>query len=185
MVAFRFKLFFMIEIVTPAFVLDREPRRELDSRATLYTKAMGLIEGYAKSARKTTSKLGSHLEPLEYVTVRIFKKVNFQITDALGQGSLPRTRRTIQLLQCLRAYLAPEEPDQFLWEFFIALQAGRDVALKSLLAHWGFDSKATTCHACNRAGPRYFSAHAFFICHRCVGANPAALIDYRNPLRQP
>jgi recombinational DNA repair protein (RecF pathway) len=175
----------MIEIVTRAFILDKEPHRELDSRVTLYTEALGLIEGNATSTRKSTSKLGSHLEPLGYSTVRILKKNNFQIADALSHGSLPRTRKLVHLLQCLKAYISFEEPDQLLWEFFVALHAKQDISLKTLLTNWGFNPEEATCHLCSRTKPRYFSAHAFFICRRCAGTNSVTLVDYLTPFHLP
>jgi len=71
------------EFFTEAIVLDREELGEFDSRIFLYTKILGKVAARAQSARKITSKLSAHIEPLNLVNARLVYGKNFQLVDAL------------------------------------------------------------------------------------------------------
>ena len=69
----------MREYSTEGVVLDRVSSREADLRVTLYTRDLGKIIAKVKSGRAITSKLAPHLEPLNFVRLRIIEKNGFQV----------------------------------------------------------------------------------------------------------
>ena len=79
----------MIEQVTEAVVLDKEFTYDAHVRVHLFTKECGKIVAKATSARKITSKLGPHLEPLLVSTVRYVQQRGLpQLIDALRVSRL-------------------------------------------------------------------------------------------------
>ena len=77
------KIRVMVEYFTEALVLDKEDSGDLDARIILYTEDLGKITAKAKSVKRITSKLNGHLEPLNFIQVRLVEKNGFQIVDAL------------------------------------------------------------------------------------------------------
>ena len=103
----------MEEYFTEALVLDKEPIGESDSLISLYTKELGKITARAISIRKITSKLSSHLEPLNFVDARLVHKNRFQVVDALKTGRL--NSKAIGTLHLIKDLSGEGEPDRDLW----------------------------------------------------------------------
>lgn len=170
----------MYEVMTDAIVLEKQDLREQDSRVFLYTKDFGKIVAKATSSRKITSKLAAHLEPLNYVTVRLISKGDafegrgFQVADALLLHQMRHSDAGFMraLLQAANAVnlLVPEAVrDNDLW---LRLHAMREqkagVAADELLRFFGFDPEFAECEFCRRTIPNYFfPKNHFFICHIC------------------
>lgn len=152
----------MLEIVTEAIVLDKEWQGEQDARTHLFTKDLGRVLAKATSARKITSKLNPHLEPLNRVIVRLVQKNHLpQLVDAVRSERLP-----IVMLAPLRAVkeLAAEyEQDAELWAAF-----HQRAPLKDVLRILGYDPRFAQCEECG-APPMHFSfTHHAFVCDRCL-----------------
>jgi len=148
----------MQEYVTDAIVLKKDPLGDLDGRYTLFTKRFGKIVAKAKSSRKITSKLASHLEPGTVTKVRFIETKGTQLIDALksGQVSLP-----IGDLQLLSQIVPDAEPEPALWE----LLAGGGFAWAPALAILGWDPEGAECVTCGEKRPRYFYiTHQEFYC---------------------
>ncbi len=153
----------MFQVVTDAIVLDKEFTYDAHVRVHLFTKECGKIVGKATSARKITSKLGAHLEPLALSAVQFVQKNHLpQITDALAKRRLPP--EAMPVLRMVRM-LAPEyEPDQELW----ALLAGESPSPSRVLAVLGYDPLFASCEWCGKP-PSHFSLKTlFFVCAGCV-----------------
>ena len=125
----------MQEYVTDAIVLKKDPLGDLDGRYTLFTKRFGKIIAKAKSSRKITSKLASHLEPGIVTKVRLIETKGTKLIDALKSG---RVALPLGELQLLNQIIPDAEPEPALWE----LLAGGAFAWTPALAILGWDRKA-------------------------------------------
>lgn len=154
----------MLEQVTDAVVLDKEFTYDAHVRVHLFTKECGKIMAKATSARKITSKLGPHLEPLCISTIQFVQKNHLpQLTDAYRKDMLPHA--SLPALRMVRA-LAPEfEPDPELW----ALLAGGSADPRGVLAVLGYDPLFASCEWCG-GPPAHFSLKTIlFVCSSCIG----------------
>ncbi len=139
----------MQEYVTDAIVLRKDPLGDLDGRYTLFTKRFGKLVAKAKSSRKITSKLASHLEPGTLTKVRFIETKGTQLIDALKSGniSLP-----IGELYLLNQIVPDAEPEPALWDL---LTRGA-FAWAPALAIMGWDPEGAECVMCGAKKPRYF-----------------------------
>jgi DNA repair protein RecO len=182
----------MLEIITEAIVLDKEASSEYDSRIFLYTKELGKVAANATSARKITSKLAPHLEPLNRINARLVSRRNdydgrFRLADALLISSAGECEKNHERLKMvLRSFdfinrIIPEgAPDAELWDFLRGILTGEmDCGIKDTLKFLGFDTDFAHCSLCNKTKPEffYFKNH-FFICRRCVFASQISDKDY-------
>lgn len=104
----------MAEYFTEALVLDKQDLGELDARVFLFTEKLGKVRAKITSARKITSKLSSHLEPLNWIKVRLVERKNdFQVADALRIGKFPDTE--IAGLELIKELGAENQPEPHLW----------------------------------------------------------------------
>jgi len=152
----------MEEYFTEALVLDKEPIGEADSLVTLYTKELGKITARAISVRKITSKLASHLEPLNFVNARLVHKNRFQVVDALKTDRLnPDALGTLHLIKDISG---EGEPDLDLWNL---LKKGNFEG-KLILATLGFDSQFACCSYCGVNHPSHFlTGDLEYSCQAC------------------
>src|SRR3989338_5393108 len=103
------------EYYTQALVLAKEPTGESDSQVFLYTSDLGLVIAKAVGARKIVSKLAGHLEPPNFIAVRLFQKIPFQIVDALKISTLPKGKNWASILDIIKQLTAEGQPDPELW----------------------------------------------------------------------
>ena len=80
---------------------------EADSLITFYTKDFGKVVAKAKGAKRIVSKLSAHLEPLNFVLVRLIEGRGFQIADALTINNQSLLRRTPTDLKKIKCFLRP------------------------------------------------------------------------------
>lgn len=141
----------MQEYVTDAVVLKKDPLGDLDGRYTLFTKRFGKIVAKAKSSRKITSKLASHLEPGIMTKVRFIETKGTQLIDALkfGQVSMP-----LADLHALNQLLPDAEPEPELWELLVS--NGARWSWPAVLAILGWDPADAECVTCGAKHPAYF-----------------------------
>lgn len=155
----------MLEYITEAVVLDAEPNGDLDSRISLFTKSFGKLVAKAKSARKITSKLASHLQPGNAVRLRLVEKNGLQVVDALKTSAL---QVALSDLLVLNRLLAEAEPDVELWQLLRDETFSWLQALKLL----GWDPQEAQCSKCN-GEPTHFTVHGQeFFCDACSSKFP-------------
>lgn len=166
----------MQEWLTEALVLDKEDSGELDSRVFFYTKELGKIIARATSARKITSKLNSHIEPLNLVKLRLVGERNFQIADALAVNKFPY--QVLPLLSFIKEMTLEGEADERLWLAVKSNLATGKIDYKPLLTILGFDPQFASCLFCGRR-PEYFETREMaFCCQSCLPAS-SLLSAYR------
>ena len=153
------------EFYTEAIVLDKEPVAEADLQISLYTKDLGKITARAIGARKIVSKLASHLEPLNFVAVRLVQKNRFQVVDALKSGALPRTQNTLAVLQLIKELSAEGQSDLEIWDLIKSGDLTGELALGAL----GFDSRYAVCEGCGSQKPGHFLIKQLeYLCSLCL-----------------
>jgi DNA repair protein RecO (recombination protein O) len=116
---------------TYAFVLDSSEKGEYDRTYSLLTNDLGLIDAFAKSVRKSRSKLSGHLEPPNFCWVELVESQRgWQITSALEEKHFrvilasPQALRTImQASFLLREFVPVSHPDDAVWELWGAFVA--------------------------------------------------------------
>jgi recombinational DNA repair protein (RecF pathway) len=139
----------MQEYVTDAIVLRKEPQGDLDGRYTLFTKRFGKIAAKAKSSRKITSKLASHLEPGTLAKIRFIDTKGTQLIDALKSDKIGLGLADLHSLSRL---LPDAEPEPALWEL---LTEGAFL-WATTLGILGWDPEDAECVVCAEHHPRYF-----------------------------
>src|SRR4030043_713912 len=126
----------MKEFLTEALVLDVEDSAEFDKSVILYTKELGRISAKAKGARKITSKLIGHLQPLDFTRVRLVEKNGFQIADALTFKKMERSSESLAMVKFVKEMTPDLQPDNNLWSL---LRKNKKFSNKNVLGVLGFD----------------------------------------------
>jgi len=97
---------------TEAIIIKKTKLGEADSILTLYTPHLGKIQGFAKSLRKTRSKMAGHLELLTHSLVSLARGRNIDtITGAQTIDSFLRLKSDLELTSY--ALYATELVNQF------------------------------------------------------------------------
>lgn len=155
----------MLEHYAKALVLDKEDLGDLDSRVYLYCRGIGKVSAKIKSARKITSKLAGHLEPGNFVDVRLIELGGFQAVDALSAGFLERSSKTMTALRLIKELTAEQDFDPELWRI---MEAG-DLTIGTLLACLGFSPQLAACDLCGDSHPAHFLIRDLsYSCHSCL-----------------
>jgi recombinational DNA repair protein (RecF pathway) len=166
----------MQEYVTDAIVLLKQPSGEQDGRYSFFTKRFGKIIGRAKSSRKITSKLASHLEPGNLLKVRFIEQKGMQVVDALKTA---RTEIPLHDLELLNSLLSEMDVDEALWGQI----AYRQFSWSGILRILGWDPEEAVCAHCGKKEAAYFYIpRQEFFCSDCVSklkADAVSLIDTR------
>ncbi len=163
----------MTEYFTSALVLDTEDSAEFDKSIYLYTKELGKVVAKAKSIRKITSKLAGHLQPLNFVRIRLVEKKGFQITDALDLERIKPSQQALAVLQFIKEMTFELQPDKNLWSIikktFQDLKNNKEISYQPLLRALGFAPDFARCNVCDSKLVAYFSkSEQVFLCRRCV-----------------
>lgn len=153
----------MREYFTEALVLDKEDLGEADSRIFLLTENMGKITAKAKSVRKITSKLAGHLEPLNFVKIRLVAGKDYQAVDALRFDRLAPS--ALPVMRLVKEIAMEGQPDPLLWQGF---KAGR-LSPEEVLRIAGFDPQFAVCRGCQSGRPDNFLLNmADYACSSCL-----------------
>ncbi len=157
-------------------MLDNEDLGDFDARIYLYTRDFGKISSKARSIRKITSKLAGHLQPLNIVQARLVNKdgilANVRLVDALKVGQLPRTARTISILNLIKELSAEGQSDPELWD---AIHSGGKDGLTGVLvlSLLGFNPDLAVCQLCGGRQPANFVYRNLdYFCSACFANSP-------------
>ena len=161
----------MQEYVNDAIVLRKDPQGDLDGRYVFFTGQFGKVIAKAKSSRKITSKLASHLEPGTIGKIRFIETHGMQIIDALKARKSPISVADLHFLSQLLQELQPE-PE--LWEMLCGTT--EDFSWAKVLAILGWDPHEAVCFSCGKERPAYFYVpRQEFFCANCVRKLPLKL----------
>lgn len=174
----------MTEHFTEALVINKRDGGEADSLITLYTKDLGKVIARAKGAKRIVSKLNAHLEPLNFISVRLIEGRGFQIADALIVDRRPLLKNTpedllksLKLIQFINEMTVELQPDHNFWLATKKAMSGPLNDEKNLYRHLlkilGFDPEFAVCFSCRKKPVKYFfkEDQAFF-CGQCIRKIP-------------
>ncbi|OGY60759.1 MAG: hypothetical protein A3I31_02105 [Candidatus Colwellbacteria bacterium RIFCSPLOWO2_02_FULL_44_20b] len=164
----------MTELYTEAIVLGKEKRGDIDSTVILYSKSLGKIRAFVKSARKITSKLSPHLEPGMLVRARLIQGEkrggNFQVADVLSEERY-KEAEAVKMLRFANDMTAEGEEDIRFWQALkLLLKEKRfDPPAYQLLLHiLGFSTQTASCNRCHSKKVDYFiTDEVLFLCRPC------------------
>lgn len=163
----------MTEILTEAVVLDKKPVAETDANVILYTKYLGKITARATGARKITSKLNAHLEPLNLVKVRIVYKNRYQITDALTIDrfkQFDKLSNALTMINFIEEMTVKEDNDYRLWHALRNSFYKGNLSYNELLKIFGFDPQFAVCAICGAKAKKFIVKDLSFLCGKCSAA---------------
>lgn len=162
----------MREYLTDAVVLDRYNTGDADARIILFTEKFGKVVVRARSIRKITSKLSSHLQPLSLVTVRLVFSKSVQIVDALKKKNflvnIREPMAAAEMIELGRLVAEATERDHADVELWQLLSSGVFTG-RSILRSLGFDPDHAKCEVCGKSNPeRFVLRRASYACARCL-----------------
>jgi DNA repair protein RecO (recombination protein O) len=173
----------MIEYYTEAFVLDKEDFKEHDGMVHLYTEELGKVSVRARGLKKILSKSSAHLEPLNFVRVRLMhmRSGYYQLIDVLPHGEISVREKKghlekYYLLLAMAKFIDHMtyelHPDRYLWSLIgriAVIDIDGPTMYRALLKAFGFDPQYAVCRVCEHPEVRYFlhDDHGFY-CGRCA-----------------
>ena len=157
----------MREFSAQAIVLDKENYGEHDAKVFLYSPEYGKIVAKVKSVKKPLSKLNSHLEPFNLVSIRIIDR-GPQIVDALTIEKLTPSWGLAKFLNFIKEITFEGQPDYHFWAMAKWAIISGKIDYRKFLALRGFDPKFALCQNCQSANPShfFFQGHDFW-CRQC------------------
>jgi len=162
----------MREFSTQAIVLDKEDHGEVDAKVFLYSPEYGKIIAKVKSIKKPLSKLNSHLEPFNLVSVRIIDR-GPQIVDALAIEKLTPSWGLAKFLNFIKEITFEGQSDYQFWGMVRQAIVSGKIDYRKFLAIQGFDPEFALCQNCGESNPNYFfyQDHDFW-CRQCFSKSP-------------
>ena len=179
---------------TEAIIIKKTKLGEADTILTLYTPNLGKIQGFAKSLRKTKSKMAGHLELLTHSQISLVRGRNIDtITGAQTINSflpiksdLELTSYALYATELVNQFAAADVEDLPVFELLLAtlkrLSAGdnSDLVLRYFELHLldlvGYRPQLEQCVACHKPlkeGTNYFSPGAGgMVCSTCRPSQP-------------
>lgn len=175
----------MRELYSKALVLERKDAGDVDGMISLFTEDFGKIIAFAKSIRKPTSKLSSHLQPLAFIKVRFIQRQGprdgWAIVDCLydddflNLGTLHRSDM-LPIASFLNSSLFEFQTDRKLWAYvrhIFSRSYGYAEVARGLLTLMGFDPSKAACFSCRSEEVGAFHGRdQIFLCSSCASKLP-------------
>ncbi len=179
---------------TEAIVIKKTKLGEADTILTLYTPNLGKIQGFAKSLRKTKSKMAGHLELLTHSRISLARGRNIDtITGAQTIDSFLPLKSDLELTSCalyatelVNQFAAADAEDEPVFKLLLetlqrlAQGDNSDLVLRyfemQLLGEVGFRPQLEQCVACHK--PLKETSNAFspgaggMVCASCRPTQP-------------
>lgn len=185
----------MLEHYTDALVLDKKDFNESDSLVYLYTEKLGKVVAKARGLKKILSKSNAHLEPLNFVKVRLATGRNghLQLIDALSfkkeitkeiKNSPERTQKILRFLNLISEMTGEFQADTRLWQVIKKIMETdyeeRQIN-QGILKMLGFDMQYAECGICRSKEIKYFyKKDHTFLCEQCVSSHRATMATQIN-----
>jgi DNA repair protein RecO (recombination protein O) len=178
---------------TKAIILNRSDYRESDYLVKAYTENFGSLTLLAKGAKKLSSKLAAHLEPMNLVKILIINGRGF---DYIAAATISEARLGIRedlnkifyagkIIALFSSLVKEEEKDGRLFsllnKYFEVIDAETDFNKEkgalflirftlSLLSELGYKPEMKNCLHCGtkiESGANYFDLKGGLICENC------------------
>lgn len=165
----------MLDFVTDAIILKKEPLGDFHATYTFFTKEQGKVTARATSVRKITSKLAAHLELGLLSKIRLVARngvlgarSHFQIVDALLEQ---RIFIDYIFLELVSGVALPLHADDAFWEHLLTGNTDR----KAILTLCGFGGEQA-CISCGLPAVTLYHPEQEFMCEGCSFRIPKELI---------
>jgi DNA repair protein RecO (recombination protein O) len=183
-----------------ALVLKTREYGDADLIVTFFARELGIVHGFAKSARKFRSRFGASLEPLSHVRLSLMGKEGAslpRITQADIIDSLCYVRENLQLLlhvaplaDLITGMLHEHEPHPRKFDLFLAALRSFETGAPRELVALAFRVKflwmtgyAPRTGGCGRCGAAFQGSFALFypaqgtvLCRSCAPAGEAEAV---------
>lgn len=182
---------------TEAIVLRTSPLGEADRLLTVFSPGIGKLRATARGVRKSTSRLGGHLDPLTRSLLTLTRGQSLDtITSADSRETFPRVKsdlsrlsRAIYLIELVDLLNPLEVPSPGTYALFLeglrtlGTNADADLTMRylelQLLSHAGYLPQLRQCAACHsQISPRkhFFSTSAGgVLCPACHHSHSDAI----------
>lgn len=176
---------------TKGIVLRREPYNENDSRVFVYTRDFGKLDLIARGTQKLSSKLVSHIEPLNLCEIMVVRGKQYDylgtiISEEVFAGVKDDYDKTVtagEILKLVNDAVKEKqaEPEIFLLlqEFFKILNNGhilKSAFILKFLALLGYAPELDKCVVCSRqlqpGGNSFSYAAGGVVCGGCRQGEP-------------
>ncbi|MDI6717616.1 MAG: DNA repair protein RecO [Patescibacteria group bacterium] len=173
----------MTEYYTEAIVLKKENFNDTDGLVYFYTDELGKVVAKARGLKKILSKSNPHLEPLNFVKLRLVSGKNgyLQIIDALSfntkitkkiKNSPEKLLKLLRLADFIKETAPEMHRDQYIWHAIkkvVANNYDEHIIYRLFLKIMGFDAEYANCIICYGKNPHYFfKEDQSFICKSCA-----------------
>jgi len=177
----------MSEYFTRGIILERESSGESDDSLVIFTKDLGKIRAKVKSVKRIISKLSGHLQVGSLCDIRLTKKNNIQLIEAISYKSALSAD-----LHCFLGFINQmtpyESPDHHLWyaiEYVIDKDifiSGEDIlrrkVYRRLLDIMGFGPRLAKCSDCGTPKIAYFvPSDIMFLCSNSLLRAPMKIYE--------
>ncbi len=167
----------MLDFVTEAIILKKEPLGDFNATYTFFTKDVGKVTARATSVRKITSRLSAHLEPGLLSQIRLVAKKgtlgnrsHFQVVDALLDHRIFIDHTFLEMVSQM---MLLSQADQTLWNFLLTGNTDK----KAILTLCGFGGEQS-CVNCNSPAVTLYHPDQEFMCENCSFSIPKKLVTY-------
>jgi DNA repair protein RecO (recombination protein O) len=179
---------------TEAIIIKKTRLGEADVILTLYTPNLGKIQGFAKSLRKTKSKMAGHLELLTHSQISLARGRNIDtITGSQTIDSFLPIKSDLELTSCalytaelVNQFAAADAEDYPIFQLLLAtlkrLSQGDNSELVlryfelHLLSDVGYRPQLEQCVACHNplkdSGNAFCPAAGGIVCDSCLPTQP-------------
>jgi DNA repair protein RecO (recombination protein O) len=179
---------------TEAIIIKKTKLGEADTILTLYTPNLGKIQGFAKSLRKTKSKMAGHLELLTHSQVSLVRGRNIDtITGTQTINSFLPLKSDLELSSCalyatelVNQFAAEDVEDYPIFQLLLATlhrlsqRDNSDLVLRyfelQLLGLVGYRPQLEQCVACHKplkeSGNFFCPAAGGLVCADCRPTQP-------------
>ncbi len=183
------------EYQTEAIVIRKTRLGEADSILTFFTPRLGKIQGFARSLRKTKSKMAGHLELLTHSAVTFSRGRNVDtITGAQTINAFLPLKSDLWLTSCglyiaelVNQFTAEHQENEPLFYLILATlqrlgqEPDKELVLRSFELHLlecaGYRPQLRECVACHKAlepvANAFSAAGGGLLCPACAPASPS------------
>jgi DNA repair protein RecO (recombination protein O) len=185
-----------------AIVLDRQPYREVDLLVSLYSFEKGILSFIARGAKRNSSKLAPHLEPLNLIEAMIVRgRAIDYIGSAISRNSFFNIKNDLEkvfwagkAVAFFKKTIKESESDEFLFTVlldFLNLINKEDIKnnnfeflyyafILKILSHLGHKPELFRCVKCAIKiipGNNYFDLSGGLVCNNCKSIDNLTILD--------
>jgi len=154
---------------TKSIILSRQDFRENDVLVVFFNKEKGVFSLIARGAKKKTSKLAGHIEPLNFVDLMTIKGRQYDYVGSIKnietfskiKNNLDKLETSLEILKTYKKFIKEGESENelflLLYNSLLAINSNKlnldlfyNIFLLKFLSLLGFSIELNTCLKCRR-----------------------------------